>query len=184
MEADWEVEVGSGAPVINASWEGFVDLRLNPERAHALPEAVQFSALADALIALNRRASPVWTAKCDVWLLEDLSDIDPYEMECGPDAALHGWACYVDLLAGSVRQWTTAETAVQFCKYLCTQLQTLPLTCCRADLVVRSAMVAGDHLDVGITVYLTACGATSGQAKQLLQTALVAFVDAVSPTQR
>ena len=27
MEADWEVEVGGGAPVIEAFWPGFVDLR-------------------------------------------------------------------------------------------------------------------------------------------------------------
>ena len=27
MEADWEFEVGGEAPVIEASWEGFIDLR-------------------------------------------------------------------------------------------------------------------------------------------------------------
>ena len=33
MEADWEFEVGGDAPVIEARWPGFVDLRRNPERA-------------------------------------------------------------------------------------------------------------------------------------------------------
>jgi len=38
MEADWEFEVGPdtaglAAPVIDACWPGFVDLRHNPERA-------------------------------------------------------------------------------------------------------------------------------------------------------
>jgi hypothetical protein len=30
MEADWEFEVGGDAPVIDALWPGFVDLRLSP----------------------------------------------------------------------------------------------------------------------------------------------------------
>ncbi len=32
MEADWEFEVGGDAPVIEAHWPGFVDLRQNPEQ--------------------------------------------------------------------------------------------------------------------------------------------------------
>jgi hypothetical protein len=40
MEADWEFEVGGDAPVIEAPWPGFVDLRLHPERAWQLSEAL------------------------------------------------------------------------------------------------------------------------------------------------
>ena len=30
MEADWELEIGGDAPVIEAHWTGFVDLRADP----------------------------------------------------------------------------------------------------------------------------------------------------------
>jgi len=46
MEAAWEVELGGEAPVIEAIWPGFVDLRLHPEQAWQLPEAAQLHALA------------------------------------------------------------------------------------------------------------------------------------------
>ena len=44
MEADWEIEVGGKAPVIEARWPGFVDLRLHPERASQFPEAAELPA--------------------------------------------------------------------------------------------------------------------------------------------
>ena len=44
MEADWEVEVGGGSPVIEALWPGFVDLRLYPERIGEIQEAAGFPA--------------------------------------------------------------------------------------------------------------------------------------------
>jgi hypothetical protein len=69
MEADWEFEVEGEtaaaeapipeAPIIDACWPGFVDLRRNPERAWDLPEARQLPALAEALARLNAAASPV-----------------------------------------------------------------------------------------------------------------------------
>ena len=41
MEADWEVEVGGGAPVIEADWPGFVDLRGEPERVNEMEEVAK-----------------------------------------------------------------------------------------------------------------------------------------------
>jgi len=72
MEADWEVEVGPEAPVIDALWPGFVDLRSAPRQAHTFPEVAQLPPLAAVLARLNAPASPVWTSRCDVWPLEDL----------------------------------------------------------------------------------------------------------------
>ena len=53
MEADWEVEIGGDAPVIDAQWPGLVDLRANPERVCEIAEASAFPPLADLLLALN-----------------------------------------------------------------------------------------------------------------------------------
>ena len=53
MEADWEVEIGGGAPVIDACWEGFVDLRETPNEAFHFSEAQQLIVLAEVLKTLN-----------------------------------------------------------------------------------------------------------------------------------
>jgi hypothetical protein len=81
MEADWEFEVGGEAPVIEALWMGFVDLRQHPERARELPEAAGFPALAAALQALNAPGSPVWTSKCDTWPMVEPDQVDPGELD-------------------------------------------------------------------------------------------------------
>ncbi len=49
MEADWEIETGPQAPIIEALWEGFIDLRQSPHRIHELEEARRFEPLAQTL---------------------------------------------------------------------------------------------------------------------------------------
>ena len=188
MEADWEVEIGPDAPLIDAFWPGLVDLRTNPQLAHTLAETETVPTLADVLQKLNSPASPIWTAKCDVWSLsqEEFQDsgFDPLEMACSPASAQQAWACYIDLLPAGNNSWTAPEATIAWSKALCGQLHTLPLNCSRADLIIRSAVIpASDHA-LGITAYLTACGPTSEHAKRTLQAALEAFADAVSSTRR
>jgi len=179
VEADWEVEIGPGAPIIDARWDGFVDLRRAPQLARNLPEVENLPTLEGALVRLNSAQSPVWTAKCDVWQLTERDAIDPYEMAAPPESALHGWGCYIDLLPRSDQQWIVPEMAVSTCKYLCGVLHEIPQPCCRADLVIRRAMIAPAHTNLGITAYLTACGPTKPEANGILQMALGRLVDAV-----
>jgi len=68
MEADWEVEVGGGSPVIEALWPGFVDLRLYPERIGEIQEAAGFRRLPGCFVAewsrvvvMDREVRPVGT---------------------------------------------------------------------------------------------------------------------------
>lgn len=106
METDWEVEIGGGAPVIEAHWEGFVDLRAYPERVWELAEAKDYPPIADFLLRSNSDQSPLWSSKCDVWQPE-----------------LGGLACYVDLLprdGGVFADWKHAET---FCRDLLAKLR-------------------------------------------------------------
>jgi len=179
VEADWEVEMGPRAPVIDALWEGFVDLTNDPALAKVLPEVAVLPQLEHALIRLNEPQSPVWTAKCDVWALDGPESFDPDELDAPEQDALSGWGCYVDLLPRSDQQWGDVARAVASCKYLCGQLHVISLRCCRADLVVRSAMMAPYVIDVGITAYLIACGATADDAKQVLGEALAGLANTV-----
>jgi hypothetical protein len=177
MEADWEIEIGGQAPIIDVCWPGFVDLRLAPGRTADLLEVRMFPALADALVRLNAEDSTVWTSKCDVW---PVAEIDPLELDALPDSALFALACYIDLLSRSDEQWPAPEAAVGWCKALCKRLRAMPLRSSRVDLVVRRAYIAPDRPNLGITAYLTACGGTIEEANSQLRLALAVFSDSVS----
>ena len=177
MEADWEVEIGGDAPVIDATWVGFVDLRRSPQLAFQLPEAANLSGLADALVRLNAAGSPVWTSKCDVWPVSDTEQLDPDEMGASDECLTHAWACYVDLLPRSDQQWFVLEMAVSWCRTLVERLHTVPLPCCRVDIVIRNAVTAAENLNVGVTAYFTGCGSSGEAAQVSLQSTLVKFAD-------
>jgi len=194
MEADWEVEVGGGAPVIEADWPGFVDLRRYPERVERLSEVKDFPALAEALVALNAQTSPVWTSKCDVWPVVDLADpavapgspaavfspFDPDELDAPPEDAAYAIACYIDLLPRSDKQWPDPAMAAAACKHVCSLLHAFPLRCCRVDLITREALIVAGRVDLGITAYLTACGPSPAGATKALQAALSVFARVLS----
>jgi hypothetical protein len=179
LEADWEIELLSDSPVIDACWPGFVDLRLAPERVNELSEANELQALAVTLVRLNAEVSPVWTAKCDLWKVEAF---DPYELDALLESAdnASAAACYIDLLPRSDQQWHLPVKAVAACKHLCAELHVVPLRNCRADLIIRRAVIAQvvDN-NLGVTAYLTACGATPNDATRQLGLALAAFADSV-----
>ncbi|MGD0732168.1 MAG: hypothetical protein ABR956_12975 [Terracidiphilus sp.] len=179
MEADWEFEAGGDAPVIDAHWPGFVDLRHSPERARQLPEAIQFPALAQALADLNAPQSPVWTSKCDFWPHLEADEFDADELDAPAGCAIHAMGCYIDLLPKGDRQWSLPANAAAACKSLCSRLQAVPLRSCRTDLVIRRAALAPELMDLGITAYLTCCGATESEACVALQAALAAFAGAL-----
>jgi hypothetical protein len=181
MEADWEFEVGGDAPVIEAFWEGFIDLRRTPQRARELPEAAQLSGLAAVLERLNSRSSPVWTSKCDVFPALDPEDFESDELDAPPGCFAHGMACYIDLLPNAGCQWSGPSLAEAECKHLCAILGAVPLRCCRVDFIVRSARIVPGVMDLGITAYITACGPCSKEAKDVLETALSAFANALCP---
>jgi hypothetical protein len=178
MEADWEFEVGGDAPIIEAHWVGFVDLRRHPERAGDLPEAAQFPALGEALARLNAADSPVWTSKCDYWPHLKTDEYDPDELDSPSRCTAHAIGCYIDLLPKNDRQWSLPEMAEKACRRVCGLLIAAPLRCCRADLVIRRAIITPEVMDLGITAYLTSCGESPAEAQRTLEAALAAFTDA------
>lgn len=193
MEADWEFEIGGDAPVIDAAWSGFVDLRLHPDRARSLAEAVQLPALAVALIRLNCIGSPVWTAKCDVW---DVDSFDPLELAAEPSNVTNALACYIDLLPHNSQQWKipnpAAESqaaeisliaghAAETCRAWAQSLRAISLSNCRADLIVRRAYITADLESLGVTAYITACGQDHAAAEAAISAALAAVAQAVAP---
>jgi hypothetical protein len=174
LEADWEFELGNDAPLIDAHWPGFVDLRAQPELADQIVEADQVMGLKSALLALNQARSPVWTSKCDVWPVYEL---DPDELDAPSDAAMVGMACYIDLLPKNAEDWASPDSLERACRTLCGGLRAAALRGCRVDLVVRTARVVPDEYTLGMTVYVVGCGPTQAAAKERLSLALTAFAE-------
>ena len=109
MLAEWSVECGAEDPVLVVPWKnadgstGFVDLRANPYDFDAIPEAEQHPPLMQALRALNAMRSPVFTAKCDAWMM-DADEIAQLQINLDApstldfDAPHSGFASYIDLI--------------------------------------------------------------------------------------
>jgi hypothetical protein len=178
MEADWEFEIGGDAPVIEAQWPGFVDLRIEPKRAIELAESRQLPGLADALARLNAMNSPVWTCKTDVF---DPGPIGSDELDAASDDAKQAIACYIDILMRSDQEWSLPFEAERSCKALCAQLREIPLRHCRVDLVVRRAHFEPELNDLGVTVYFTACGRSESDARVRLAECLAIFAATIVP---
>jgi hypothetical protein len=179
MEADWEIEIGNQAPVIDAGWRGFVDLRHAPERAIELPETQDLPELADALTALNAPSSTVWSAKCDVWRPDAH---DPDELDAPRGEGKCAVACYIDLLPCAEQEWPDPADAVAFCRQVCATLHDFCLRSCRVDLIVRRALMEPGEQRLGITAYLTACGPSLKAAHATLASALAAFAETLAGT--
>jgi hypothetical protein len=176
MECDWEVEIAPDAPVIDAAWDGHVDLRRTPGRIKEICETAQFPALHDALIQLNSPASPVWTVKCDVWIPESF---DADEMDADPETAISGLACYIDLIPIDNRTCSTLDAVVDWCRCLTLNLRTRPSRQCRVDAIVRRACTATNVEGLGVTAYVSACGASPRDASRALSVALATLADSI-----
>ena len=172
MEADWAVEIGGDAPIIDSTWKDLIDLRHHPDRALHLSEAVQVPALAKTLIQLNADSSAVWTSKCDVWAIVDPAEIDLDELDANASEAAHAIGCYIDLLPRNNAEWADIDRVVAACKKACATLRAASLRCCRIDLVIRRAIIAADEDELGVTAYLASCGTSIMNATHTLETAL------------
>ncbi len=127
------------------------------------------------LIRLNAPTSPVWTSKCDIFVPDKF---DPDELDAPAGSARHALACYIDFLPREEKRWTSEDDSVSACRRICDRLHAMPLRSCRADLVIRRTLLAGEVAGLGVTAYLTAAGQDDSAAKRGLAAALAAFADA------
>jgi len=173
VEADWEFEIGGGAPVIEAWWPGLIDLRRSPASVIDIAEAVDFPELGDALILLNATSSPVWTSKCGVWESDEAERFDADEFDAPAGGTAHTHGCYIDLLPQGEKQWTSTVAIAAECRIWSAKLRSLPLRSCRADLIIRRAFTPPERMHLGVTVYLTGGGSTAAQAFEALAAMMV-----------
>ena len=96
MEAEFSIELGREDPVLDFPWRdpsgelAYVDLKRHPHLLSEIPEAQQFSELAECLRQLNSPKSILETAKCDAWRTTDLNAEEEVY------GATHKVAAYID----------------------------------------------------------------------------------------
>lgn len=186
MEADWSVEIGPDAPVIDTGWPGWIDLPADPR---ALREAVEhlsevrcFPALGAAIARLNQPTSGFATTKCDFWLGDH--PVDPLEYDAQPADAQCEAACYVDLLPREADAESTGERSLpgsldqaeHWARSLVAQLRAIPCPHARVELVLREAF-RGAAATLGATFYVSACGSDLPAAQTALAHALPCVVE-------
>lgn len=162
MEADWSVEIGSDLPVMDAAWDGLVDLRSSPEKVDEIEEARRKPAMREALLVLNSNDSPVFTTKCDCWTLSE-AEIDPDEFAASRENARLGFASYVDIVDRDRARFTSFDTHEQWARAMTEVMHALDVHQGRVDVVVRAAVLHAQN-GFGVTIYAAGCGAREADA--------------------
>jgi hypothetical protein len=174
MEADWAAEIGQRLDRIDSGWQGFIDLRADPQAIREIAEAAPGSALENALATLNGPSSAVFTCKCDRWPVLP-EDLDPYEMETSREHARSGVASWIDVVARNAELFASFGGHEAWARRTVLRLRAMPLANGRIDLVIRAAM-SRENSGFGMTLYATGCGPDAGAAEAAWEAFLRAAV--------
>jgi hypothetical protein len=193
MEADWTVALAPGDPIITVPWaeDGdergtckFIDLRLGVHLADEIVEARSSLPLRSALLLLNAAASPLWTAKCDVWTSsvdEGADPFDPYEMDAEAGEVAFGAGSYIDLLPRDTSFLADFERQDRWMRAVTEVLRAIPASAARVEFVLRRAEAEGTS-GFAVTWFVEGCGSTAQRAGQrwaeALDLALAVVMDA------
>lgn len=172
MDADWSVELGHEDPSLEFPWSspddtpGFVDLAQNLEAVREIPEAARHPELARFLLELNGTFSPWVTAKCDVWIENELDEAEDIY-----DAKLK-MCSYIDLIRRDEAERSSFEQHEEWVKSATTRLRDIgpdPIAC---ELIVRRCWYCASSSADGeaiagfyITLYLFGYGNDDAQAR-------------------
>jgi hypothetical protein len=170
MLSEWSVECSADDPVLVVPWSDpldetgnrrFIDLRENPYDLDHLPEAERFPALMHALRALNATRSPVFTAKCDAWLL-DAEELDALRvnLDISADEAPAGFGSYIDILWRERSLFASFHLQEQMLHRLDRHAVPLEHPYAMLDCILRPAMVdlAGPQEGFAVSLYVKAVG--------------------------
>ena len=188
MHSEWSVECSADDPVLVVPWSDasdpdgnrrFVDLRENPYDLDHLAEAEQYPPLMHALRALNAARSPVFTAKCDAWPLDDEElEMLRLELDVTVDEAPAGFASYIDLLWRERSVFASFHQQEQSIHRLTRHATLLDQPYAMLDCVVRPALVdlTGPQEGFAVSLYVKALGHNTQAAEENWGTALDAVV--------
>ncbi len=189
MHADWSAECTHDDPVLVVPWtldpedpgsasaSPFVDLRENPYDLDHIPEAEQHPALLHALRALNAQRSPVFSAKCDVWPLEqEERDTLRLHLDLTPEESTHGFASYLDLLWRDRALFASAHQQETRLERLTRLAASIDARYAALECILRPAILdfTGPQEGFAFTLYLKALGTDPSHAHENWSRALEA----------
>ncbi|MDQ2835425.1 MAG: hypothetical protein M3Y50_17130 [Acidobacteriota bacterium] len=188
MLSEWSAECSADDPVLVIPWSDpsdptgnrrFVDLRENPYDLDHLPEAERYPALLHALRALNAARSPVFTAKCDAWALED-EDLRRLrlELDVSVDDAPFGFCGYIDVLWRERSVFASFHQQQQMLHRMERHAAALHQPYALLECVIRPAMVdlTGPQEGFAVSMYVKAVGHDAGTAEANWSAGLEAVV--------
>jgi hypothetical protein len=178
MLAEWSAECSSDDPVLVVPWQdpsgksAFVDLRANPYDFDSILEAEQHPPLMQALRALNATRSPVFTAKCDAWLL-DSDELRQLQFNLDVDAVhdsahpLSGFASYIDVIWRDRLTFTSFPRHERMLRRLTRLAAPVERPAAALECVLRPAVVDldGAREGYGVSLYIKALGADAHSAE-------------------
>ena len=186
MLSDWSAECSHDDPMLVVPWESpddpalrFIDLRENPYDLDHIPEAEQHPALLQALRALNATRSPVFTAKCDAWTMdEDELDAARDVLAVPAAEAANGFTSYLDLIWRDRSTFLSAPQQQHRLDRLTRLLVPLDHPFAMVECILRPALVdlTGPQEGFAITLYVKAVGTDPPHAYQHWTAALAAVV--------
>jgi len=192
MLAEWSAECSAEDPVLVVPWKDpdgkaeFVDLRANPYDFDAIPEAEQNPPLMQALRALNAARSPVFTAKCDAWALDDdelaslRMNLDAQAADTGTELDF-GFGSYIDMVWRERSLFTSLHRHDQMLGRLSRLAAAIDRPATALECVVRPAVVdlEGAQEGYAVSLYVKALGPGAQEAWEEWADALDAVVGLV-----
>ena len=195
MLAEWSVEAAAEDPVLVIPWSDpsdptgnrrFIDLRENPYDLDHLPEAELHPPLMHALRALNASRSPVFTAKCDAWPLneeENADELDHLRLNLdlayqGAGDTANGFVSYIDILWRERSIFASFHQHEQLLHRLTRHAAPLDQPYAMLDCVLRPALVdlTGPQEGFALSLYIKALGHDPAAAEENWAAALDAIV--------
>ena len=188
MLSEWSVACSAEDPVLVVPWSDpsdptgnrhFIDLRENPYDLDHLPEVEQHAPLMHALRALNAPRSPVFTAKCDAWPLDqdELEDLR-LNLDVLAEEAPDGFASYIDILWRERSIFVSFHQQEQLLHRLTRRAAPLDQPYAMLDCVLRPALVdlTGPQEGFALSLYVKALGHDRQTAEENWASALGAAV--------
>jgi hypothetical protein len=171
MVSEWSVEAGPDDPVLVVPWSDpsdptgnrrFIDLRENPYDLDHLPEAEHYPPLMHALRALNAPRSPVFTAKCDAWPIQDADELEGLRLnlDMAAEEAPAGFESYIDVVWRERSVFASFHRHEQLLHRLARLAEGLDHPYAMADFVLRPALLdlTGPQEGFAMSVYVKAVG--------------------------
>ena len=182
MLSEWSTECSVDDPVLVVPWSNedgslhWVDLRAemrdDPEFDDGLDEiheADAHPALLGTLRTLNAARSPVFTAKCDVWSMDE-DELSALRMDLMLDdgVAEAGITSYIDLLWRERRIFTSRHQAEQLLHRLDRLAGELPHSLAKLECILRPAVIELDGVvqeGYAVSLYVKGCGVDASEAE-------------------